>query len=115
VEPGQRVQAVQAAGSQAGVPVIKLHEGGRHTGNSLMADAEVSQEVRMRAVGHADKSVNDRYTRVLIETHRPPLSRLQRWSAGPVVRHETHECSPDVLREGPEPMAAERCDTRKPG
>ena len=29
---------------QAGVPVIKLHEGGRHTGNSLMYDAEVRQD-----------------------------------------------------------------------
>jgi len=34
--------------AQAGVPVIKLHEGGRHTGNSLMRDAGVDQEVRVR-------------------------------------------------------------------
>jgi len=33
--------------AQAGVPVIKLHEGGRHTGNSLMRDARVDQEVRI--------------------------------------------------------------------
>ena len=39
--------------AQAGVPVIKLHEGGRHPGNSLMRDAGVDQEVRMREVGHA--------------------------------------------------------------
>jgi hypothetical protein len=51
------------------VPVIKLHEGGRHTGNSLMRDAEVSQELRMRAVSHSDKSVNDRYTHILIRAH----------------------------------------------
>jgi len=50
--------------AEAGVPTIKLHDGGRHTGNSLMRDAEVSQEVRMRAVGHSDRSVNDRYTHV---------------------------------------------------
>jgi integrase len=56
--------------AQAGVPVIKLHEGGRHTGNSLMRDAGVDQEVRMREVGHADRSVNDRYTHVLEEAHR---------------------------------------------
>ena len=42
--------------AQAGVPVIKLHEGGRHTGNSLMRDAGVDQEVRMREVRHADNS-----------------------------------------------------------
>ena len=55
--------------AQAGVPVIKLHEGGRHTGNSLMRDAGVDQEVRMREVGHAGKDINDRYTHVLIEAH----------------------------------------------
>ena len=48
----------------AGVPVIKLHEG-----NSLMRDAGVDQEVRMREVGHAGKDINDRYTHVLIEAH----------------------------------------------
>jgi hypothetical protein len=46
--------------AQEGVPVIKLHEGGRHTGNSLMRDAGVDQEVRMREVGHAGKDINDR-------------------------------------------------------
>ena len=56
--------------AQAGVPVIKLHEGGRHTGNSLMRDAGVDQEVRMREVGHAGKDINDRYTHVLEEAHR---------------------------------------------
>jgi hypothetical protein len=42
----------------AGVPVICQHEGGRHTGNSLMQDAGVGQELGMREVGHADKSVS---------------------------------------------------------
>jgi integrase len=55
--------------AQAGVPVIKLHEGGQHTGNSLMRDAGVDQEVRMREVGHAGRDINDRYTHVLIEAH----------------------------------------------
>ena len=55
--------------AQAGVPVIKLHEGRRHTGNSLMRDAGVDQEVRMREVGHAGRDINDRYTHVLIEAH----------------------------------------------
>jgi hypothetical protein len=63
--------------------VIKLYEGGSHTGNSLMRDAEVSQELRMRAVGHSDRSVNDRYTHVLIEGTWPPRSRPPRWSAMP--------------------------------
>jgi integrase len=51
------------------VPVIKLHDGGRHTGNSLMRDTGVDQELRMREVGHADRSINDRYTHKLIEAH----------------------------------------------
>ena len=34
-----------------------------------MRDAEVSQELRMRAVSHSDRSLNDRYTHVLIEAH----------------------------------------------
>jgi integrase len=55
--------------AQAGVPVIKLHEGGRHTGNSLMRDAGVDQELRMREVGHASKDINDRYTHALEEAH----------------------------------------------
>jgi integrase len=54
---------------EADVPVIKLHEGGRHTGNSLMRDAGVDQEVRMREVGHADRSINDRYTHTLMDEH----------------------------------------------
>ncbi len=58
-----------ALAAQAGVPVIKLHEGGRHTGNSLMRDAGVDQEVRMREIGHAGRNINDRYTHVLIEAH----------------------------------------------
>ena len=53
----------------AGVPPIKLHEGGRHTGNSLMRDAGVDQEVRMREVGRADKLVEDGYIDVLEEAY----------------------------------------------
>jgi hypothetical protein len=55
--------------AQACAPVITLHQGGRHTGNSLMRDAGVDQEVRMREVGHAGRDINDRYTHVLIEAH----------------------------------------------
>jgi integrase len=55
--------------AQAGVPVVTLHQGGRHTANSLMRDAGVDQELRMRVVGHAGKDVNDRYTHTLAEAH----------------------------------------------
>jgi integrase len=53
----------------AGLTVICLHDGTRHTGNSLMQDAGVDQELRMREVGHAGKAVNDRYTHPLEQAH----------------------------------------------
>jgi integrase len=62
----------------AGVPVIKLYDGGRHTGNSLMRDAGVDQEIRMRAVGHASKEINDRYTHTLIEAHQQAAEQVAR-------------------------------------
>jgi len=68
--------------AQAGVPVIKLHEGGRHTGNSLMRDAGVDQEVRMREVGHAGKDVNDRYTHLMEETHRAAAEQTAAYVLG---------------------------------
>ena len=61
--------AWDVAAAQAGVPVVTLREGGRHTANSLMQDAGVDQELRMREVGHADKSVNDRNTHPLEQAH----------------------------------------------
>lgn len=62
MEPRPRVQAGKKLAAEAGVPVITLHEGGRHTGNLLMQDAGVDQELRMREVGHADRLVNSRCT-----------------------------------------------------
>jgi integrase len=55
--------------AQAGVPPIKLHEA-RHSANSLMREAGVDQELRMRIVGHASADINDRYTHTLAEAHR---------------------------------------------
>jgi integrase len=42
---------------------------GRHTGNSLMRDAGVDQEIRMREVGHSDRDVNSRYTHIVQDAH----------------------------------------------
>ena len=67
--PGLVSKRLKTLAAQAGMPVIKLHEVGRHTGNSPMRDAGVDQEVRMREVGHAGRDINDRYTHVLIEAH----------------------------------------------
>jgi site-specific recombinase XerD len=55
--------------AQAGVPPVMLKDGTRHTGNSLMRDAGVDQELRMREIGHASRDINDKYTHVLIEAH----------------------------------------------
>ena len=55
--------------AQAGVPVVKLHEGGRHTGNSLMYDAEVRQDIVMCQVGHASKEISQRYNHPERQAH----------------------------------------------
>jgi integrase len=55
--------------AQAGVPVIKLHEGGRHTGNSMMYDAEVRPDITMRQVGHASTEISQRYNHPLRQAH----------------------------------------------
>lgn len=44
----------KALAKEAGVPVIKLNEGGRHTGASLARDAAVDPEIRRKTLGHAD-------------------------------------------------------------
>jgi integrase len=54
---------------EAGVPVIKLHEGGRHTGNSMMYDAEVRQDITMRQVGHASREISLRYNHPMKQAH----------------------------------------------
>lgn len=68
--------------AKAGVPVIKLHEGARHTGNSNMRDAGVDQELRMRIVGHSDKDTNDRYTHTLEEAHRAAAEQTASYVLG---------------------------------
>ena len=60
---------------QAGVPVIKLHEA-RHSAISLMRDAGVDAELRMREVGHSDRSVHGRYTHVLDAAHRAAAEQV---------------------------------------
>jgi integrase len=62
--------------AQAGVPVITLHEGGRHTGVSLMHDADVRDDIRMREVGQSDRAVHARYNYVLDEAHREAAEQV---------------------------------------
>lgn len=62
--------------AQAGVPVVTLHEGGRHIGVSLMHDAEIRDDIRMREVGHADRDVHARYNHVLDAAHREAAEQV---------------------------------------
>jgi integrase len=61
--------------AQAGVPVIKLHET-RHSAISLMADADVRDDIRMREAGHAGRSVHARYTHILDLAHRAAAEQV---------------------------------------
>jgi hypothetical protein len=58
------------------VPVITLHEGGRHTGISLMHGAQVRDDITMREAGHADRAVHARYTHVLDQAHREAAEQV---------------------------------------
>ena len=55
--------------AEAGVPVIKLHEG-RHSAASLARDAEVDPEIRRRTLGHADAAMTSHYTHIEAQAHR---------------------------------------------
>jgi len=48
----------------------------RHSFNSAMANAGVSQELRQRLTGHASKAVNDRYTHTELETLRKAVGAV---------------------------------------
>jgi integrase len=74
--PGYVSRRIKVLAAQAGVPVIKLHEAGRHTGTSLMGDADVREDIRMREVGHADRGVHARYTHVLDTAHREAAEQV---------------------------------------
>ena len=55
--------------TDAGVPVIKLHEG-RHSAASLARDAAVDPEIRRRTLGHADQAMTSHYTHIEAQAHR---------------------------------------------
>jgi len=63
--------------AEAGVPVIKLHEA-RHSAISLMRDAGVDREIRMREAGHADQQVADRYTHLMDTAHLAAASAVEK-------------------------------------
>jgi integrase len=91
--PDHMTRRFQRLAKNAGVPVLTLHEGGRHTGNSLMRAADVLQDLRMREVGHADRSGQRPLHHILIDAHlaAEQVAALVRKAS---VRHDRHECSP---------------------
>ena len=62
--------------TEAGVPVVKLNEGGRHTGNSLMYDAEIRPDLVMRRVGHASQDMSQRYNHAERHAHLAASARV---------------------------------------
>ena len=59
----------KAIAKEAGLPVIKLHEG-RHSAASLARDAEVDPEIRRKTLGHADQAMTSHYTHIEARAHR---------------------------------------------
>jgi integrase len=66
---------------EAGVPVIKLHEG-RHSAASLARDAGVDPKIRQDDLGHASAAMTDLYTHVLAEAHLEAAEAVARLVAG---------------------------------
>jgi hypothetical protein len=100
---------------RASLPPVKLHEGGRHTGNSLMYDAEVRQDIVMRQVGHASTEISQRYTTRCGRRIWPLPGRSRRWSAGlgrtrpgGAERHDHARVFPGCSPRGVQPA----CSTR---
>jgi integrase len=56
--------------AEAGVPVIKLHEGGRHTQTSLANEASVDPEIRRKRLGHSTAALTSHYTHIQAEANR---------------------------------------------
>ena len=48
----------------------------RHSFNSAMANAGISQEMRQRLTGHASKAINDRYTHAELDTLRSAVEAV---------------------------------------
>lgn len=77
--------------AEAGVPVIKFHEGGQRTGRSLMGDAAVRQDISMREVGDSDRVVHARYNYPLIEAHREAAEQVAELVRKAGERRDAHE------------------------
>lgn len=67
----------KALAAEAGLPVIKLHEG-RHSAASLARDARVDDRSRQEQLGHTTKEMADRYTHLLADALRADAEKVAR-------------------------------------
>ncbi|MDQ2874474.1 MAG: tyrosine-type recombinase/integrase [Actinomycetota bacterium] len=76
----------RALAADAGVPVITLHEAGRHTGASPARDAGIDAEIRRKTLGHADAAMTSHYTHVLADDHRDAAEMVARRVTGAAAK-----------------------------
>ena len=60
------------------VPCLRFHDL-RHTFNTRLMEAGVSQDIRKALMGHADSDINDTYTHVELPAKRAAIAALDRW------------------------------------
>jgi integrase len=84
----------------AGVPVVTLHEGGRHTGNSLMPDAGWTRSCGCaRSATRTGRSTTATPIPLSRRTSQRP-SRRRRWCGRQARRHDRDRCSHSVPIRG---------------
>jgi hypothetical protein len=72
----------KSAARAAGVPVLKLHEGGRHTARSLGDDAGIDPEISQRKLGHATRAMSDHYNHPEAARFRQAAEDVARYMEG---------------------------------
>jgi integrase len=75
---GNLKKAWRRALKKSNVPRLRFHDL-RHTFNTRLMEAGVSQDVRKALMGHADADINDTYTHVELPAKRAAIAALQRW------------------------------------
>lgn len=60
------------------IPAIRFHDL-RHTFNTRLMEAGVSQDIRKALMGHADADINDTYTHVELPAKRAAIVKLDSW------------------------------------
>jgi len=70
----------QGAVRRSGIRYLRFHDL-RHTFNTRLMEANVSQDVRKTLMGHSDGDINAVYTHVELPTKRGAIAKLERWQA----------------------------------